>query len=347
MMNRLLLVLALLLALALGWACHPESENGPNPREPLFDLKNECRNFTTMSGYGFEYATEGTMYAQPRFNPHNASELLYHVYGNGVNRVEIYNLDTKEKRTLTESQSGNLEIDWGSSGWIALSNYKDLYLVREDGSGFHNIEIPTHDPYYSCAEPDFNPDGTVVGFPYGGADGIALYGMYLFYHIDNKSLDTLDSYGSKLNATRPLDWSGLNKMTKAILNEGKTSGIGIGYIDMSDFTEKLVFSNDDGFKRAKSLGSSDISWNTLGDALFLTGGDIICYPLYEYKEIRIKKGCESRYYEDIAISPDDRTIVVERVNVHRPNLSDNILVEQHLLYIMDIDGRNERPLFDD
>lgn len=111
--------------------------------------------------------------------------------------------------------------------------------------------------------------------------------------------------------------------------------------------ETLIFKSSDRKWIGERRGSSDMMWNHDGTALYHTGGNILCFPTDEYKEIRIKKGCQSRYYEDITISPDNKKMVVERVNVRRPKPFRDILEERHQLYIMDIDGCHECPLFDD
>ena len=330
--------LMVLFVLLIG-GCDKDSENGPRPRERHFDLKNECKNFTTTSSFGFERYQTGVQYDQPRFNPHDADELVYHEYSysEDFSRLVKYRLSSGEKTVFLDPAPGNIEIDWGRGGWIAFSNYVDVYLMREEGGAVYKVPLTSEG--HSCAEPDWNPDGTVVGFPFGGVDGISLYGEYLLYDIVANSLDTFDLY----NSTRPLAWSSRNNLSFSFREEGDKESDGLGYIDMNSFEQFLIFKHNDR-RWWENQGSGDITWNSKGDKEYLTGGGIVCFSLNEYKEIRIKKGCMSRYYEDITISPDDKQIVVERVNATR---SGNILDEKHVLYIMDIDGCNERPLFDD
>ncbi|MBI1184429.1 hypothetical protein GC194_09165 [bacterium] len=329
-------------------SCDKTSINGPRPREPHFDLKDECHSLNLpLNNLGFEYFQTGVRYDQPHFNPHNPDEILYHIRGeNEKNRVEVYNIKTGAKRTLLELQSGTLEIDWGRAGWIAISNYRDMYLIKEGGTELRTISVP-EEPGYSCAEPDWNPDGTVVGFPFGG-DNLGLYGMYLLFDISTDELDTFNSYVDVLNYTRPLAWSSQNKMYIVLPYNASDKSFGIGCVDMTNLQIELIFKNEED-KRIRwakpGIGVDDVQWSPGGDRLYTTGGPIFCYPMYEDKEIRIKKQCDSRYYEHIAISPDDSKIVVVRVDVDRPNPLKNKLVETHTLYIMDIDGKNERPLF--
>ena len=342
-MGKYALKLSFLWCLFLCCSCDKDSENGPRPRERHFDLKNECKNFTTTSSFGFERYQTGVQYDQPRFNPHDADELVYHEYSysEDFSRLVKYRLSSGEKTVFLDPAPGNIEIDWGRGGWIAFSNYVDVYLMREEGGAIYKVPLTSQG--HSCAEPDWSPDGTVVGFPFGGVDGISLYGEYLLYALKENRLDTFNSYREVLNNTRPLSWSFKNKMS-IVLNSESGSQTGLGYVDMASLEETMVFKNSDMKWLDNTHGSPDMMWNDKGTNLYYTGGDIICFPINEYKEIRIKKGCMSRYYEDITISPDDQQIVVERVNATR---SSNILEEKHVLYIMDIDGCNERPLFDE
>ncbi|MGB0430489.1 MAG: hypothetical protein ACPGLV_08440, partial [Bacteroidia bacterium] len=80
------------------------------------------------------------------------------------------------------------------------------------------------------------------------------------------------------------------------------------------------------------------------ESVFNTGSGIMQYPINDYKEIRIKKACPSRYYEEITISPDDQHIIVKRVDVRRERPMSNTLDMRKRLFIMDIDGCNERLL---
>ncbi|MGB0430616.1 MAG: hypothetical protein ACPGLV_09095 [Bacteroidia bacterium] len=160
-------------------------ENGPSPREQHFNFKNECRDLgPSLSSFGFAYKTIGVEYAQPLFNPNDNDEIIFHEQSLDFSRLVKYRISTGERVILLDEISRNIELDWGISGWIALSNYKDMYILKEDGSSLQAIPLPSYDTGYSCAEPDFSPDGKTIGFPFGGVDNIGLYGLYLLFNID-------------------------------------------------------------------------------------------------------------------------------------------------------------------
>jgi len=335
----------LLFALSMAFAsCDDDSENGPRPREPHFDFKNECQNIGPPVGRFSSFMVEvmGTQYDRPMFNPHDADELLYHEWGDGFSRIIKYRISTREKEVFLDPAPLTVELDWGRGGWVAFSGYGDMFLIREDGTDLHRVPLTTEG--HSCAEPDFNPDGTVVGFPFGGVNGISLYGMYLLYDLNKNDLDTFDHF----NGTRPLGWSSNNEMSLWTGESYDLNGkLGLTLIHMKDYNRTLIFQYSDMKWLDNSYGSADMMWNHSGENLYYTDGDIICFPTNDYKEIRIKKGCESRYYEDITIAPDDKHIIVERVDVRRDGPYSNTLQRWRRLYIMDIDGCNERLLFDD
>ena len=61
---------------------------------------------------------------------------------------------------------------------------------------------------------------------------------------------------------------------------------------------------------------------------------------------KIKCGCDSRSYRYLSISPDGSKIIVERVDATEYQNNTGSWTEEGKIIIMDIDGSNERNIFE-
>jgi hypothetical protein len=90
-----------------------------------------------------------------------------------------------------------------------------------------------------------------------------------------------------------------------------------------------------------------MSWISTLDLIYSTyRTGIFRVDVNNKKEICIKSACDARSYRFLSLPPDKSYIVAERVDATEFNVNDGSWKEESKIVIMNLDGSNERVLFE-
>jgi len=261
-------------------------------------------------------------YHSPRFNPNNPDEILYvrldtEASMNGYSyQIRIFNFCTGEDRILTEH--GTDKIDWGKNGWIAFNGMdSDMRMIKANGDSLTRITF-----------------GSITSNPIWDNRGESLffrdnkYGYKMRYYPKTNTIDTLDvPYGGIA------DWVN----DDVVLCGACHPYCGVFYYNMiTDELTKVEYSNPNG-------GGSGLHYMKQSDKILWGKGRLILVftPFTENRTV-LTEGSDNRSYIQLNLSPDERTIVSERIDVIRTAPFTHKV--QHSIYLMNIDGTDERKV---
>ena len=264
----------------------------------------------------------------PCFNPNDGNEFVYIKHQGKKNSLMKYNLvEQKVSIILTDIPTIASQPQWGKNGWIVFTTVSDhqLNIVKSDGTEFKKITNGEG----GFIDPVWKNDSIITAeLTYSG-------GLPYFYSeidLNGNLIDTIGQIG--------FDSGALNsKLESAYLKYHSSFNISVR--DVTKITE-LVHTAVSG-KVGKSV--ADIAWHPNDDDIFYTR---FFYGISKINrntmvDARFIVGCETRQYKDISISPDGKKIIVERVDASDYKGTDTI-TEDAGIYIMDIDGKNERKI---
>ncbi|MBI1184430.1 hypothetical protein GC194_09170 [bacterium] len=364
----------LLCLLAIGYSCRKYNDPWGCKDCPLENSSCDCANLKTpkdtfsgdirpYDGGPFSYEANGARLRMPRFNPANPNQITFYEtkYENGAvvhNGLFIYDRESKSKYSSEELYGYSFD---GAYTWDLKENlYFQSYSREMQGGGVFKLNTRTLE-----TEAKYIKGGDVrevtwiealqrVGFEWSNGAGKVYYFLYSFEEDD---VDTFPAYATDVTVDFPSDvtWSKdlylytYNKRGTAVkdynVNSGKY-GLLASYYQFNNW-------NGDGIANFK--------WHPQQNTLYLTISNKGLYyaRVGHLNVVRLKRSCENWQYEDIDISGDGKEIVVLRKHstygdppkvggsaATAPNRFDGWYYFDDKLYIMDIDGCNERLLFE-
>jgi WD40 repeat protein len=263
-------------------------------------------------------------YTFPSFNPNNADEIAFV-------RTE-YSFPPKFQLCKFNFCSGALkvlsdnaleEVDWSVKDWIVYEGADlQIWKVKSDGEGLTRLTNGGEN-----SNPVWNKTGNKIAYWRTGAGG---------------KVYVLDEFGSRLDTLslfRPYAWSPNDQ----IICSGPGSDLisyTIGYFDLNN--EAFIFFNEVDeqgyvFSMQWSPDYKEIYW--------VTGQKVSKFNM----ETRVRTNIidipleqNSRFYEGIDISPDNKHIIVVKKGNKKVGNCDWEIT--YRLHILNIDGTNEREL---
>jgi hypothetical protein len=261
----------------------------------------------------------------PCFNPNNNNEFAYVKTENNIQTLVRYNLENEEEHILAENVDIIGQPNWGQNNKIVFVEQYQLKLI--DHKSTSNIKSLTSENYHLY--PKWRNDTTIIAeFSFN------LGRPYFQMNLNSNSL----KFDTIRNQT----------FTMGTINEDENFAF-IEYRDEPDITitqnsnsSELTNKSFTGFNRIEGLcwlGTEDVIYSTYRTGIFKINTT-------NKQETLIKNSCDTRSYRYLSISSDGIKILAERVDATDFNTEDGGWTEESKIVIMDIDGSNERVLFE-
>lgn len=299
--------------------------------------KNEkCENFPSPKGFGISKINQIPFQKHaPCFNPNNGNEIIYVKASNNNYQLIKYNLQSKSEIILLDNTVIVGQPKWGKNGWIVFSKLDlNVYLLKDNGDSLKKVTS-----YFENNHPAFwsiNKIFISVGAETSpGASG-------------NKIIN-LD--GNRIDSIKPLDFGGVfgkshinefGEMASMGCKNGSNCSVDVLNLNIKHLTQLNSFAFN-GRNNIEGIywhpNNEDIFYSTYREGLFKVNKNSKAVS-------KIKCGCDSRSYRYLSISPDGSKIIVERVDATEYQNNTGSWTEEGKIYIMDIDGKNERNIFD-
>lgn len=308
----------------------------PTCKKDYNDKKyTDCENFAPSNGFGV--GTIKQMSSQkhaPCFNPNNLEEFVYVKEENNNYKLVKYDIQSKLETVLLDNTIVVGQPKWGRNGWIVFSGIDlNVYLIKSNGDSLRKITT-----YFENNHPSF------LGFD------------KIFASVGSET--STGASGNKI-----IDYSG--KRVDSLLLTELEGLIWLNHVNsLNEVCGSFKKDNKIMIKILKypNKTSSDYICKEFNGRIELTGifwhpnNDDIYYSTYREgifvlnkssKNVtKIKCGCDSRSYRYLSISPDGNNIIAERVDATDYNIANGSWTEEGKIVIMDIDGRNERNVFE-
>jgi Tol biopolymer transport system component len=301
---------------------------------------NSIENYDTIIPWNdcpfdlIEHPSLDYHYTYPIFNPNNSMEIAYikeNIY-EGIREIWKFNLCTGEKHLITDN--ARFHLDWSVKDWIVYTGTgNQLYKVKSDGDSLIQI---TNAPGLH-REARWNEQGSKIVYINWSDQGT-------FIILANESGIILDSsIKPQIAGIGGLNWKD-GKITGGNTVDSEERIVVIGEIDFE--TEELTpidildlpdttlnLHNSDFPQTSSYIGASNKLFYTSEHQMYV-------YDINTQSRTIITTGADNRGYESAEVSSDGKTIIYTRID--RIQIDNCNLEYTELLYLMDIDGGNER-----
>jgi hypothetical protein len=299
----------------------------PDTGKPCFGC-GRCKDFPEYDGYTFAtFYSRGINRFAPCFNPKNHDEFVFYTidYSTSKRQLVIGTISTKSERVILEDVRIGGQPKWGINGLIVFSSISDykLYVISPDGKNYRAVtEIGGY------LYPDWL-DGEVVTAQY--SERLSPPFFYSEVNINRWILDLPEHQQFRLGTNNALK-------EKAYLINAESPNIAVW---SSSKNETITSKKSNGFNRIEGIAwhpnNKDIYYSTVKTGLFKINKE-------GKRENRLKKACDSRQYRYLSISADGQVIIVERVDAEQDENGNRH--EKYDIVMMDINGNNEKKVFD-
>ncbi|MEZ4849165.1 MAG: hypothetical protein R3B93_11220 [Bacteroidia bacterium] len=269
----------------------------------------------------------GFQYMAPHFNPNNSQEFVFFKYDFGQKKGGLYkyNLITKEESHIVDA--GVIPMArWSVKDWIAFTNSdRQIWKIKSNGDSLTQLTNFGENFY-----PDWNSEGTQLIIKRTDQSPID---NWIILTENGQKIMELDS---TLGTSNWHSWS--------------PDGRILSYL----FGPSLVYTYIDSIKpiiipNITPSGGGIIrhSWENNSESIIWSGNNgIFRTNIFSHETEQITHACDEIIYMYISISPDGKTLLLDRND--REYITSDALTyetkEQRSIYIMDIDGQNERKL---
>ncbi|MBV6462575.1 MAG: hypothetical protein HJHJAOHD_02751 [Flavobacteriales bacterium] len=271
-------------------------------------------------------------YHMPCFNPNNPKEFCYLFAKQGVGgQLRKHNLQTGEDK-LIYPISFSAPPKWNKNGKITFASGYQVYTIDEDGK---NIKKLTTIPYNMY--PAWLNDTTIICYYSWDFPNTT---QSLKININSNTIDTLEVGGGVFDVAK----------------DGKicTPGSVILYSSSTAFQQhqwEYSIKLTDGYMDSRCAvwhpNCEDIYYTAYNEGLFKVN-------IYSKQNTLILKHCPSRRYSNLAVSPDGKWIIAERLTYFyinpppkrkvRKGKANTQLYQKYTLELMDINGNNRIEL---
>lgn len=285
-----------------------------------------CENFPEPQG-GISRVTQKSLQSHsPFYNPNNGKEFIFLRENNDKFQLVKYNLENKSEIVLIDNSDIVGQPKWGKNGWIVyISSDYQINLLKEDGSVSKKI---TNSNFHLF--PDWLNDSTLLvefsfnlGVPYFNSQVTS----------DGSIIDTIRNSSFRNGSVNIIGESAYQLYT---INPTI-------FIRDKIIESKLVELENNGRFQITGIvwhpNNSDVYYSTYREGLF---------KVNRFTKLisKIMDGCDSKSYRSLCISPDGNNILVERVGASDYQNTTGSWTEESKIIIMDINGNNERNVFD-
>jgi Tol biopolymer transport system component len=287
---------------------------------------DKCENFPEPDGGISTIKQKEFQRKAPCFNPNNGNEFIY-IKEEGRNQTLVkYNLSTNHETILLENAQIIGQPKWGKNKKIVYTGTEFQINIINDNGNNHNVLTNNNSYLY----PDWLNDSVIstefsfnLGVPY----------FYCELSIIGNIIDTIRGSSFTFGSNN------LQSENACLLY---ASDPNINIRKRGLFVSSLTNFENDGRNTITGIcwhpNNSNIYYSTYREGLY-----VINKNTKERKKIR--NGCDSRSYRFLSISPDGKKILVERVDATDYKNNNGNWTEEAKIYIMDIDGKNERDVF--
>lgn len=285
-----------------------------------------CDSFPTATGGISIVKPKPNQRFAPCFNPNDGSEFIYVKEENFKQKLVKYNLNTEVETILLDATQIVGQPKWGKNGWITFSgaNYQ-INLIKENGDMLHQITSSNFHLY-----PDWRND-SIIAFEFSFNLGVPYF--YGELSLDGSIKDTIRNRSFTLGS---MNYYGEGAFL--IFRDNPN----VNYFNNSKSVALTSFKFS-GRNRIEGISwhpnSTDVYYSTYREGLYKVN-------INSKKVVKIRNGCDSRSYRYLSISPDGKKIIVERVDATDYQNTSGSWTEEAKIYIMDIDGKNEKNVFE-
>ncbi len=304
-------------------------------------------------------------YYSPVFNPNNSNQIAYIRFDTlapyqleGALELHTFDFCTGEISIINKDSIVSYTVDWSRKDWLIYRKwFKDIYKVKSNGQSKTKI-IDTNFSLSANQIPVWNGSGSC--FAWAGDEWLAytldggIKCNFTIFDENGVRLDTICELCERLPATTYIDPLQINMNPRKAGNfswskdDTKISCSAWAYVDYADMyglfyydfiLDELVLVENLNIQ-AWYGEVTDTDWTPDNRKLvWSTERSIGWKDIYSGERKIILTGHENRRYESIDLSPDGKTIAVERLN--RVNVNGCTKVER-AIYLVNIDGTNER-----
>ncbi len=297
---------------------------------------NTCEDFPDPKGSVISTITQmPNQRHAPCFNPNNNNEFIYLKDENNSESLVKYNMATKIEQTLINNIKILGQPKWNKNGWIVFTKTDlKMYLIKDNGDSAHTIPI-----YYSeNSYPSFIGNDKIF-YSVGTETKPGISGNKII-NYKGSMIDSIKA--ADLNASFGInDVNGNNEIVSWICDN---TGCSIKYFTYEKKDYKPIYS----FSFTGRNNITGIIWHPNNDDVYFSTYREGLYRVNKNtkKYVKVRNGCDSRSYRYLSISPDGSKIIIERVDATDYTKNLGSWTEEGKIFIMDIDGKNERNVFE-
>lgn len=297
----------------------------PNCKKTIVCLDcDECMDFPEESdGVNYINVYDSVERRAPCYNPNDNNEFIFQkVIAGKYSLVKGY-INSKKEIVLLSNIKKFGQPKWGKNGWIVFSDHQ-INIIREDGTKHSKI---TSSYYYLY--PNWKNDSTISSqFSFN----LAIPSFYCELNMKGEIIDTVRNGNFTLGC--------INRQNEAAY---------LTYRDDPNITIRSLSTNSILFKTNYNwdFRIQGIDWNmNNNDLYFSTIGDGLYKIAKNAKEHnRVRKGCDSKSYNYLSISPDGKNLLVEITDISYLNKTKGELKVKVDIWIMDLETKQERKVF--
>jgi len=296
---------------------------------------DKCENFPKKEGIGVSIITHKPLQKHaPCFNPNNGDEFIYMKEESNKYQLIKYNLQSKSEIILLDNTLIVGQPKWGKNGWIVFSKLDlNVYLMKDNGDSLKQITW-----YFENNYPSFLGNDKIF-ISVGAETSPGASGNKIIDYFGNR-IDSLKA--SKYNGVIGLNHIDENNLIASEFGYNTEYGISIMHSDFSnnEFIFKSIFNGRNNIEGIFwHPNNEDVYFSMVREGLFKVNKN-------SKNLIKVRNGCDSRSYRYLSISPDGQKILVERVDATDFQNKTGSWTEEAKIYIMDIDGKNEKNVFE-
>jgi Tol biopolymer transport system component len=298
------------------------------------DSKPKCEDFPDDLPVG-PIEVKPNQRKAPCFNPNNGDEFIYVKYENNVRSLVKVNIINEEEEKLLENVSIVGQPSWGANDEIVFTGGDLRVYVFEN----HNSSLRQLTNRLESNHPKVYQDSLIL-FTVGAETIKGASGLY-----------KINFNGARIDSIGVEDINGYNSVPG--LFDCKDDLI---YTEFGTENDYGIYSLDYSNRQVEALSVEPITGDNIIEGLSLFRDDFLFYSTFrtgifrinlpDGDRICIKNSCDTRSYRHLSISPDGKRLLAERVDGTDYREDDGGYTIESKIVIMDIDGSNERVLFE-